>query len=248
MLSIAPGVNKNRSMITIITHLSTPQTSPISSRKPFLLPRRENWRSDRSSHRCVHSLPAFSKPPQDGGAFVIPIAQRWTLGCRKCLAQGHRLITSRINISSSACLVLKPHSCFFYYNVSLIYGTTPTTPQPFASSLKQVRIASEFFLVFSPGLTGAESKEVSRTREGEDSDSPCSTGSTRSRGLGARWGVCEKQVAWHRNPWQGEGSRCPRGRLDPETRSPQPTLILCSVLTLVSDPSPPDQVWGGLEG
>ena len=38
-------------------------------------------------------------------------------------------------------------SCFFYYNVPLLYKTTPTPPQPFASSLKQVMIASKFFLL-----------------------------------------------------------------------------------------------------
>lgn len=107
---------QNRRMITIITHPSTPQTSPISSRKPFSLPRRENWHSDRSSHRwckhfpCVFLSLHLPQPPQDGGAFVIPIAQKWMLECRKCLAQGHQLLRSRINISSSACLVLKPHA------------------------------------------------------------------------------------------------------------------------------------------
>lgn len=43
---------------------------------------------------------------------------------------------------------------FFYYNVPLIYGTTLTTPQPFPSSLKQVMIASEFCLAFSPDSPG----------------------------------------------------------------------------------------------
>lgn len=116
MLSIAPGVNKNRSMITIITYPSTSQTSPISSRNPFFFQGEKTGAqtgvaTGAKHFPCVRSLPAFSQPPQDGGAFVIiPIAQKWMVGCRKCLAQGYLLLRSRINISSSACLVLKPHA------------------------------------------------------------------------------------------------------------------------------------------
>lgn len=50
-------------------------------------------------------------------------------------------------------------------------------------------------------------------------------------GAGSQVGVCEKQVAWHKNPGR-ERFQVPWGRLDPgETDSPQPTLIFCSALT-----------------
>lgn len=151
-LSIAPGVNKNRRMITIITHPSTPQTSPISSRKPFFLPRRENWRSDRSSHRWCQALPVCAFSP-----CVLAAAPGW-----RCLCYPHctevdagvqKVSCSRSSAAKKQNQYFKlslsgfKASCFFYYNVPLLYETIPTSPQPFASSLKQVMIASKFFLL-----------------------------------------------------------------------------------------------------
>lgn len=63
---------------------------------------------------------------------------------------------------------------FLYYNVSLTYGTV--LPSHFPSGSRKV-IASDLF-PFSPGLPAlGQSKEVSRTGEGQDSDIPCTTSS-----------------------------------------------------------------------
>lgn len=79
-------------------------------------------------HFPCASLPAFSQPPQDGGALLSPLHRSgcWSAerSCSRSSAAKKQNQYFKLSLSGFKA------SCFFYYNVPLLYETIPTSPQP----------------------------------------------------------------------------------------------------------------------